>query len=409
MCPVESVLHPPVEAPLAEHLVPVQRVQAIGIVGQILEAVAAITELRFVCVAHVTAQSWTACAVLDRSGLGLQTGHSLPVSTLLCRNVCGGGQSITIAHASRDPVYRNHQAPRLYGFESYVSVPIRLADGSVFGTLCGLDARPMDLNRDAVSRSLELFAQMLGLQLDQGQTLADARQDLLLERNTADLREQFIGVLGHDLRTPLQSILLDVDVLGLEMPRSMLDDTRERIGRSARRMAALIEDVMDFTRGRMGGGIATNLVPSTDVDAMLAQVVAELHALHPHRQIESQIQPDMDLRCDVGRLGQLLSNLLGNALEHGDVDKPVIVGATLADGEFRLSVSNGGARLPTAVIAQLFKPYWRGRAKHTQRHDGLGLGLFIASEIAKSHGGSLGVNSTDDTTEFCFKMPAAPL
>jgi signal transduction histidine kinase len=152
----------------------------------------------------------------------------------------------------------------------------------------------------------------------------------------------------------------------------------------------------------MGGGIALELRREDNLQQAFEQVVEELRGLHPERQIVAQLQPIATLLCDRGRMGQLLSNLLNNALVHGDPASPVEVTATEAEGVFQLRVTNAGPRIPDEVRRQLFKPFWRGSVKVAR--EGLGLGLFIVAEIARSHGGSIEDLTSDKATSFIYKV-----
>lgn len=381
-------------------------VQAITSVPTILEAVAAITGLRFVCVAHVTADSWTTCAVLDKLNFGLQPGDNLDVTTTLCEEVRNTHKAVVIDHVSRDEKYREHHTPRIYGFESYISVPIVRTNGEYFGTLCGLDPLPASLSTTATISSMTLFAQLISLQLASEEQLDIVNSALRNERATAELREQFIAVLGHDLRNPLNAISMGAQLLAT-MPSvgEKAAPIIALINKSADRIGGIVDDVVDFTRGRMGGGIQTNLLLETQITALLHQVVLELSSAYPSRTIDINIADDLSLICDKGRLAQLLSNLLKNALVHGDPTQPVKVFAAEEDGIFQLAVSNGGAAIPQGTVQQLFKPYWRPTQSSTT--EGLGLGLFIVSEIALSHAGQIRVISSDDITSFIFTMKSA--
>jgi signal transduction histidine kinase len=380
----------------------VAAIQAIGAVPTILETVAATTGLGFVCIARVTRNSWTTCAVLDKLSFGLKVGDGLDVTTTLCEEVRDTGKAIIIDCVSHDDVYRDHHTPRIYGFESYISIPIFRQNGDYFGTLCGLDPAPATLSTPAVTSSMTLFAQLISLQLEADAQLADTRGLLADERETAELREQFIAVLGHDLRTPLGSILMAVEVAKRKKPDSATEALLDHIGRSAHRISALVDDVVDFTRGRMGGGIALELRREENLHLAFEQVVEELRGVHPERRIAAQVQPLATLLCDRGRMAQMLSNLLNNALVHGDPTRPVEVAIEEANGVFQMTVTNAGPRIPDEVKRQLFKPFWRGSVKVAR--EGLGLGLFIVSEIARSHGGSIDVVTSDTATSFIYKV-----
>ena len=385
-----------------EHANDIAAIQAISSVPTILEAVAALTGLRFVCIARVTDSAWTTCAVLDKLEFGLKVGDGLDVTTTLCEQVRATGEPVIIDNVSTDPAYKDHHTPRIYGFQSYISIPVLRPDGEYFGTLCALDPEVTTVSGAATVTSMTLFAQLITRHLETEHRLSESQVALLGERETSELREQFIAVLGHDLRTPLGSILLGADLLQNETLSARGASVVERMKRSARRMAGLVDDVVDFTRGRMGGGIALNLQHETSLHMPLTQVVDELRSAHPGRAIEVDFRLESPVQCDAQRIQQLLSNLLKNALVYGAPDAPVLVRCSSQNGIFELSITNHGPAISQATIDQLFKPFWRAAARPA--NEGLGLGLFIVSEIARSHGGDLDVASSDDATRFTFRL-----
>ena len=382
----------------------VRAVQAISAVPQILETVASITGLGFVAIAHVTESSWTTCAVWDKLGFGLKVGDGLDVSTTLCDEVRSTARTIVIDHVGESERYRDHHTPRIYGFQSYFSVPVFRRDGSYFGTLCGLDPKPMQLSTPSTVSMLELFAQLVSTQLETERIHAAAQSDLQSERETAEFLEQFIAVLGHDLRTPLDALQNGIELLGLKSKEPQVTPILQRMRRSVGRISGLVDDLVDFTRGRMGGGIALDMRQESALDLQFVQVIAELREVHPEADIVALIQPGISLRCDPGRLSQLLSNLVKNAIVHGNPGSQVTVLVTCTDNRFFMSVTNDGAGLSPQVVSQLFKPFWRLPASGAQ--EGLGLGLYIVSEIARSHGGTVDVTSFDGKVCFTFAMPA---
>jgi sigma-B regulation protein RsbU (phosphoserine phosphatase) len=167
-------------------------------------------------------------------------------------------------------------------------------------------------------------------------------------------------------------------------------------------MSGLIVNVLDFARGRLGGGFVTNRNADEPLKPILEQVASELMTTHPGRTVKMDFDFVDPINCDRARLAQLFSNLLANALTHGAADRPVFVTATTGDGFLTLSVANSGEPIPPTAIKQLFRPFTRGSRSYSQ---GLGLGLFIASEIARAHWGTLTVASTTDETRFTFRMP----
>ena len=384
----------------------VRAIQAIEAIPTILDAVAAITGLGFVCVARVTEDSWVTCAVLDKLNFGLKPGDPLDVTTTLCETVRNTKSAIVINHVSEDPIYCNHHTPAIYGFQSYISIPIIRKNGDYFGTLCGLDPGPANLQSVAVVSSMTMFAELISIQLTNESQLVKATQDLDEEREAAELREQFIAVLGHDVRNPLSAILTATQIMqGMNDIPPRASSLVNMINGSAQRISGLIDDVVDFTKGKMGGGLGIELCHDTLISNMLEQVVSELASKHSQRHIIVDIEPNISLLCDAGRIGQLLSNLLKNALVHGDSIEAVYVRAQLDQGLFTMSVTNAGTAIPQETIKQLFKPFWRGSSGISK--EGLGLGLFIVSEIAHSHSGDIRVVSNEESTSFTFIMKTA--
>lgn len=302
--------------------------------------------------------------------------------------------------------WETHLAPllRMQGSFSEVALDLSCGDGRKLPVLVtAVERRDEKGNplfvRITVFSALErrrYEANLLGAK----KSAEDAVQN---ERETAELREQFIAVLGHDLRNPLAAIasgarLLEREELS-ERGRSILT----LMGQSVSRASGLIDNVLDFARARLGSGITLSRDPDTSVSAIINHVVAELQAASPGRRIETRIDVARPVPVDHARLGQLLSNLLGNALSHGAEDQPIRVAASTDVNAFRLSVANGGPPISPEAMRHLFRPFFRGKVRRSQQ--GLGLGLYIASEIAKAHNGELTVESTEAETRFTFVMP----
>ena len=168
-------------------------------------------------------------------------------------------------------------------------------------------------------------------------------------------------------------------------------------------MRGLIDNVLDFARGRLGDGLTLDRSEDGGLANGLMQVVDEMRIAHPDRRIEVTIAIDRPVHCDRARIGQLLSNLLGNALTHGAPDQPIEMRAATEGDRFVLSVANAGKPIGEETMKHLFQPFLRGEIRASQQ--GLGLGLFITSEIAKAHGGAMAVVSDEQETRITFEMP----
>lgn len=381
----------------------ISTIERISAVPAILQVIREMTGLRFAAVARVTEDSWTACAVLDQLNFGLSVGGELDLVTTLCHEIRSAHRSVVIDKASEDPVYRDHHTPRLYKFESYISVPVFRTDGSFFGTICALDPNPAALKSSSIQTTMESFARVLSLQIEAEENLQLTEAALQEAQHTAELREQFIAVLGHDLRNPLFAIGAAAEMLQRKFPNPASDKLVQHILTSARRAAQLVDDVLDFARGRLGNGIPVSIATCPDLADALQHVVSEIQNVHPQRQIHASIGNLSGIHCDRERVAQLLSNLLANAMAHGDPTGDVEVTALVDQGALLLAVKNQG-QIPEEVLPQLFQPYSRPTRDTPQA--GLGLGLYIASQIAQSHGGRLQVASTaQNGTLFTFSLP----
>lgn len=224
------------------------------------------------------------------------------------------------------------------------------------------------------------------------------------QQDEAQLREQFLAVLGHDLRNPLGSIISGVRILS----RSPQEEGTTRILQSMRassvRMSELIVNMMDFARVRLGDGIGLEVKPHPDFKSQILQVIDEIDNGYPDAKITFTADLDGVVECDAPRVMQVLSNLIGNAATHGTAGEPISVSAEHEAGRLKLSVSNSGEPIPEAARENLFLPFFKGNKRSSPQ--GLGLGLYISSQIAEAHGGRLNVTSDAEQTRFELDIPA---
>lgn len=381
----------------------VELVGSVQAVPTILDIICRSTDMGFAVVSRVTDEHWVACTVLDDLDFGLKPGGELAIETTFCHRVHKLNQNVIIDNVDQDVQFCHHPTPAQYGFQSYISVAIHLNDGSFFGTLCALHPEPRNVSRPETVQMFTLFAELIGKQLDMVKAVHESEQKLREEQDMSVLREQFIAVLGHDLRTPLNSLSCGIELLAMAELDTESAETLDIMRRSSTHMAGLIGDVMDFARGRLGGGIALELKRSTLVLDILNQGVAELQRLHPTRMIKATVDVKSPIDCDERRLAQLVSNLLGNALTHGDPDSVIQFNAAEVEGQLKLEVINKGEPISEAAQAELFQPYVRGDSGKAS--EGLGLGLYIAHCIASAHGGTIKVKSDMHNTCFTVFMP----
>lgn len=389
-------------ASIARDIAAVSRISA---VPSLLRIVCDNTGMRFAAVARVTDGTWTACAVEDQINFGLLPGGQLDVHTTLCKESRAARQPVVFDQASTDPTYATHHTPRLYNIESYISVPIVRPNGDYFGNLCAIDPSPNQLSNPRTVSMFQSFAELIGRQLDVEQRQEATETALLDAQATAELRDQFIAVLGHDLRNPLASVGAIGEILARREDDAAVARYGQRLRATTQRMSHLIDDVLDFARARLGAGMGVRIEAVPDLQAALRQVVGELRDAHPDSQIVEQYRLSGVVECDVGRVQQLLSNLLGNALAYGGNEQPVGVDVSLDQGWLTIAVANGGEPIAAANLDRIFEPFWR--PVESAPGGGLGLGLHICAQIVRAHGGTLQVRSSRESgTRFTARLPA---
>ena len=292
-------------------------------------------------------------------------------------------------------------APRLMALlgakeENFLGVPIVVA-GAIKGIL--VVVRPLALPPP------ELDEWLLSALADQA---AVALQKTQLDQ-VAEFREQLIGIIGHDLRNPLGTISTGAHLLLLcEGLGEKETELARKIASSATQAARLIDQLLDLTRSRLGGGIPLNRNRFDLMNDVCRQLIGETELSHPDRPLRVDVSGDLSGSWDRDRVYQLLANLVGNAVQHGEPRSPIGLRIDGLENEVVIEVANRGEPIPPAALPFIFEAFRQGRTDRPSRTLGLGLGLFIAQQIARSHGGSISVTSSQgDGTTFRLRLPRA--
>ncbi|KLT63981.1 GAF domain-containing sensor histidine kinase [Pedobacter sp. BMA] len=382
----------------------IESVAKIPIIANILDVVCKTTGMGFSAIARVTDEQWIACATNDLIGFGLEPGGELKLETTICHEISEHKKAVAIDHVSEDEKWRDHHTPRIYGLQSYISVPITLKNGEYFGTLCAIDPNPANVNNQHTIDTFNLFAELISFHLSAIDDLSVATERSRRQEEEGEIREQFIAMLGHDLRNPVNAIS---NAVQLQL-RSNLDERNLKLAKiiqdATMRTRGLIDNILDFASGRLGGGIKLNFENTDSLENTLKEVISEFTVAMPDMVIDLDLSLSKPVKADHKRLAQLFSNLMGNAITHGEKGKPISITAKTDDQGLELCVINSGQAIDELTQQHLFKPFSRGSIKQGQ--EGLGLGLFISSEIAKAHGGTISVQSSDATTCFTVIFPA---
>lgn len=234
--------------------------------------------------------------------------------------------------------------------------------------------------------------------------LEDAKDAHAQAKDRALVAEQMMGVLGHDLRNPLGTIVTGTALLMRLAPSAQQQAVLERIQRAAARSNRLISDLLDFTQARIGAGLKVRHRPFR-LHEVVHDAVDELALAFPGRELRHTREGPDDWFGDADRLTQLVGNLVANAMAYGDAAQPVRVATTTADTHAEIRVHNLGKPIPKELLPRIFAPLSRGEEAAGQASS-LGLGLYIVQQIAKAHGGEVLVQSQAETgTEFTARLP----
>jgi sigma-B regulation protein RsbU (phosphoserine phosphatase) len=277
--------------------------------------------------------------------------------------------------------------------ESFLAVPL-VVGGAIKGLLVVV--------RPTSSAAAEEDEWLLSALADQAAVaLEKKRLDEL-----GEFREQLIGIVGHDLVNPLSTILIAGQLL---LEREGLGEYATELARkitgNASLAVRLIEQLLDFTRSRLGGGIPIDPKPF-DMNDVVRQAIGGTELMHPDRPLNLDVKGDVTGVWDRDRMYQVLANLVGNAVHHGEARSSIDLRIDGRKTEVVIEVTNRGNAIPPATLPFIFDPFRHGRADHASKTRGLGLGLFIVRQIIRSHGGSIAVTSSErEGTTFRVVLP----
>ena len=274
-------------------------------------------------------------------------------------------------------------------------MPLYRLDGDLFGTLCSLDPNPTEVSTQDVEL-FQLFANLIAYELDADDKAQQREKEL--EKITAESESQrrFMSILGHDLRNPLSTISMAATLQRREnlTPEKNLE-MAEKIVKTAKRMQYLIEDLLETTQSISGNDIAIVTKP-TDLSRICLGIVEEFRISHPTAVIEFYGEENCFGDWDERRIGQILANLISNALSYGKSDAPVKVRLTEDVNRVTIKVNNRGESISDEARQHLFTAFWRGSQKNGINSGGVGLGLYIVKQIVQAHRGDISVESNDE-------------
>ncbi len=336
-------------------------------------------------------------AVIDGAPVGEGQGS--------CGTAAARLQTVIVSDIETDPLWTTYRAPALaHGLRACWSVPILALDGACLGTFAFYYRE----RRQPTAEDLAIIqsaATLAGLVLER-ERAEESRRLLLADlRDSVQLSELFAGILGHDLRNPLNTLVVGTQLLRTTVKEPKALSVLDRMQNSHRRMSRMIEQLLDVTRARNARAMPVQPT-ALDVIDLIRSVLDDMRLAFPGRSVELHAEGSGRGEWDPDRLGQLVSNLVGNALEHGDKGGPVGVHVDGRSPREVIVRTHNRGTIPPDQIATLFDPFRRGTNRGGP--DGLGLGLYITRLIVEAHGGQLGAQSEGGVTTFQAVLPREP-
>lgn len=392
----------------------VKAVQQIPIIQTLLDVISRITKMGFAAVARVTEDRWITCSVADKINFGLIPGDELKVETTICHEIRQSHQAVIIDNVEKDELFCKHHTPAMYGFQSYISVPIFRKDGSFFGTLCAIDLNPAKLNTPEVIGMFKLFADLISFHLQAIEQIEESEKKLItereertkaLEQKNAELQkmneelESFAYIASHDLQEPLRKIQTfssrifdkDYDVLSEEGKQYI-----NRMNKSVKRMQTLIIDLLTYTQVNE----YDQVFKDTDLNSIVEEIKQEFTDDHNDKNVIIKITEMCNAYVIPFQFHQLLYNLVGNSIKFSKPDlEPVIqISCSVEKGNnaasekllpeknyCHITISDNGIGFDPKYHEKIFKVFQRLNGK--EEYAGTGIGLAIVKKIIDNHKG----------------------
>lgn len=398
-------------------------------IENLLKIVCHTTGMGFSAVARVTEEKWITCSVHDAISFGLKPGDELEIQTTICNEIRAAREAVVIDNVSEDPVYCNHHTPKIYGFKSYISVPIFRKDGSMFGTLCAIDPEVHKVSSPEVTELFKLFTDLISFHLNVAEQVRDSEKKILEEvalnaalenlvkQRTAQLAEKnillekankelqaFNYISSHDLQEPLRKIQTFASALKVQ-EINLSDKGRDyfnRMQNAAQRMQKLINDLLLYSRASLADRKFENtnlalILEETEVE-LADEIISSNTSLIIENTCVAQVIPF--------QIKQLFINLVSNSIKFCPEGRnPVIkISGTIVSGNnimhdiphnssyCHISVVDNGIGFEQKFGDRIFEVFQRLHTK--TQYTGTGIGLAIVKKIADNHNGYIFATGT---------------
>jgi signal transduction histidine kinase len=402
----------------------IEKVNQIPIVPTILEVICQTTGMGFAAVARVTHDRWIACSVRDEIQFGLKSGDELQIETTICSEIRESGKAVIIDHVSRDEHYCQHHTPMMYGFQSYISIPIFLKSGEFFGTLCAIDPRPAQLNNTKTIGMFNLFAELISFHL-QSLDLMQRSNSVVLELNrqlsdSKDENRQYQYISNHNLQEPLRKIRIFSSMLIHASENGNADQAKSlalKISSSAQRFSMMIRDISEFSRLNYGD---LSFEP-VDLNKIVSDVCSQLRFQLEEKVGTIKVESLPTLSALPLHIEQLFYHLISNAIKFSKKDVPLVVRISSAaiaphqikhlmpaenkSGYFEIRLEDNGIGIEKSQLEKIFDIF--STLSNEPTMEGFGVGLSYCRKIIRIHGGVITAESEPGQgTTFSIIFPA---
>lgn len=410
----------------ARLLLDIESIKQISIVPNMLEVICRSTGMGFAAIARVTQDRWIACSVRDEILFGLEEGGELEIETTICNDIREVKKAVIIDEVDKSEIYCNHPTPKLYGFQSYISVPIILKSGEFFGTLCAIDPKPALLNNAKTIGMFNLFSELISFHLQSVQ-LIERSNNAVLDLNrqltdSIDENRQYQFISNHNLQEPLRKIRIFSSMLVNAAEKKDTDKAKEialKINSNAQRFSMMIKDLSDFSELNHKD-FSFEIV---DLNDIVADVRMQLKAELTAKNAEIHVEKLPSIYAISLQMEQLFYHLISNALRFSKHDiSPVIhirsfetsinssinkvqLGIDTRFVEIRLQ--DNGIGIEQSQLESIFDIF--SRLPYDNVLEGRGTGLAYCRKIIRNHNGNIKAQSEPGIgTTFCINLPINP-
>ena len=409
----------------AKLIADIERIKQIPVVSSMLEVICQSTGMGFAAIARVTKDRWIAGRVRDEISFGLKEGGELPIESTICNEIQGSHEAVIIDNVDEDVLFCNHKTPAIYGFKSYISVPIFLKNGEFFGTLCAIDPKPAALKESKVYDMFALFAELISFHLQSIQIVEQSRQ-VVSNLNTqlsdsVNMNRQYSFISNHNLQEPLRKMRVFGGMLVDAAEKCDMENVRkyaEKVDICAQKFSAVVNELSEFSELYTD----TTFDP-VHLNEVVAQVAAELLADLEAANANVEIMPLPVVIANKSQMEQLFRNLISNSIRNGKPDSmhsirfssdaPLLAKKGNDDFEdqkqfARIQMEDNGSGFSKFHLEKIFDIF--SQFPGYQEGQTNGSSLAFCRKIVSNHGGTITAESEHDQgTIFSIILPGKPI